>query len=1573
MNKMVRSSKMTLKVIIIILTVLLPAQSLVAQWQYTPVTVSNSLSIILTDYQVKITLTTSNFNFALANSDGSDICITGSDQTTPLDFWIESWSAGTTAVIWVKVPIIPASGATTVYLKYGNSSVTTSLSNGRSTFRFFDDFESWNVMPHTNVWQDLSSSAPLPTPSADNTISVYNNKLYSFGGYGERTPEGHVVLNTVYEYDPVAGVWTAKAPMPTARWGMVSVLFNNKIYVFGGESAITGVQTGANEIYDPSTNTWEINQNGNPLNIPQYSGTGVTHPDVIYFPEGKDGYQYWMVYTPYPSETQENPSILRSTDGIAWTDNGITNPVIPAGQSGDWNDQENPDPDFIYVSEYNKWFMIWDGGDVATNSRKIALAWSDDGKTWTQYNGTNVNGNVNPVILSGDDANGASWERINSVPPVSKTSTCTLFYKDGTFYLYYAEEATGSNRGKIGLATFTWNNTTNSIVNLTRDPGNPIIDLPEDGFFKSGGGHINISKDGSIYRMYVLRELLNSIPTNPDFELTLLTSSNLATGWTSQGKALERGSAGEWDEHSIYRSCPIVDSSGEIVLFHNMIRMYYGGMGSQGWRIGIADIDHSTGSVVKYTGGGPQPMPAGISSQGLMGVRYLDKIHLFFGIYHYEYDPATDTYTRKADVPRARSWATCAVVGSHIYLIGGFNMAEEAGRGTNDNQVYDPDTDNWVQKMPMPISRYGATRENPVINGKIYVTHGWNMEGYFFTCNYVYDPVVDSWKLLGSANHGRDGVACGVINNKLYVVGGRNSDILYGEASHGLDYHEVYEPAADTWTPQADPEGWTTSGSNYAYADGMAVYPGSYQGSHGLVVRQPMDGSAFTDQYGLGLSIAETKLAFGNFYALDFDWNVTTLGGINGSYPINPQGIVRLNKYSDWFGNLQLIEDNGSPTLKWIYGHRGTLKSGSAWDSWHKVTVVCDGQTSNWVVFDGTQYSSVDISSNGDNMPPFNHYSPLPSGSWGDGNIMFSVIKSTQYLDNVRVRNWAGADPVTTVGTQPPIFGQWIGSVSAEWSNASNWSGGVIPDIGTNVEINATTNDPVISSLTSAVCNNLTINTGASLTINPGGQATVGNINNNGTGTLTNNGTLNLLSDASGISSLILNSYIDNGIENIQMYLTGGGNASNYPWHYISSPVTSLSTDVFTTGTGLTNNLAQYIENHPSTDINLRWVDWDGWDFSIRTFPSNPVTFNVLVPGKGYNIYFNETNMNKTFSGTLNTLSEIESLSYTSAISNDPLQGWNLIGNPFTSGIDWTKCSRIGNMDNAIYFTVNNKFASWVNYIGTNGATSLIPPMQGFFVKANESGSTVTMFASAKANSFHERYKGFNDIPLIRLKVENPIASDETVIRFDEKAKSSFDSEFDAYKFSKTGTAVSLWTTIGTVSYSINSIPFPEAVTEVPVGENISASGSYKLSAQLQNIDSYSVFLVDKTSGTTIDLRKNSSINFIASEGMVTDRFIIRIVNNSTTGIENPVKTERLFNIYSSKDFVNIQTLSDEWDGKPGSVDLIDITGRTVRQINNAEFWKNSLIQIPVTGYKGIYFVKLQSGLMRHVGKVFIK
>ena len=105
------------------------------------ITIDNtSNSNNLTDYQVKITLNSSNFNFDHAKDDGTDIAFADSDGTTLLHFWREKWDKiNQEAILWVKVPSIPASSTKTIYLYYGNSNADD-LSNGDDTFIDFWDF-----------------------------------------------------------------------------------------------------------------------------------------------------------------------------------------------------------------------------------------------------------------------------------------------------------------------------------------------------------------------------------------------------------------------------------------------------------------------------------------------------------------------------------------------------------------------------------------------------------------------------------------------------------------------------------------------------------------------------------------------------------------------------------------------------------------------------------------------------------------------------------------------------------------------------------------------------------------------------------------------------------------------------------------------------------------------------------------------------------------------------------------------------------------------------------------------------------------------------------------------------------------------------------------------------------------------------------------------------------------------------------------------------------------------------------------------------------------------------------------
>jgi hypothetical protein len=138
-------------------------------------------------------------------------------------------------------------------------------------------------------------------------------------------------------------------------------------------------------------------------------------------------------------------------------------------------------------------------------------------------------------------------------------------------------------------------------------------------------------------------------------------------------------------------------------------------------------------------------------------------------------------------------------------------------------------------------------------------------------------------------------------------------------------------------------------------------------------------------------------LGFGSVYAIDFSWKITDIGGI-GTQP-KPQGFVALTE-TDPTGSLFFYNSAGVPAVTWYNGNYNLLQN-STWNSWHKVTVVRNG-TNSKVTFDGNLYQSPLITS-----PP----------TTGTGRILFSLyFKTRQYLDNVRIRKWAGADAVSSVG-----------------------------------------------------------------------------------------------------------------------------------------------------------------------------------------------------------------------------------------------------------------------------------------------------------------------------------------------------------------------------------------------------------------------------------------------------------------------------------------------------------------------------------------------------------------------------
>ena len=58
----------------------------------------------------------------------------------------------------------------------------------------------------------------------------------------------------------------------------------------------------------------------------------------------------------------------------------------------------------------------------------------------------------------------------------------------------------------------------------------------------------------------------------------------------------------------------------------------------------------------------------------------------------YEYNPETNTWADKAPIPQGCFWSTAVEYNDKIYVMGG----GQAYPGTNYNQIYDPETDEWT-------------------------------------------------------------------------------------------------------------------------------------------------------------------------------------------------------------------------------------------------------------------------------------------------------------------------------------------------------------------------------------------------------------------------------------------------------------------------------------------------------------------------------------------------------------------------------------------------------------------------------------------------------------------------------------------------------------------------------------------------------------------------------------------------------------------------------------------------------------------------------------------------------------
>jgi hypothetical protein len=383
----------------------------------------------------------------------------------------------------------------------------------------------------------------------------------------------------------------------------------------------------------------------------------------------------------------------------------------------------------------------------------------------------------------------------------------------------------------------------------------------------------------------------------------------------------------------------------------------------------------------------------------------------------------------------------------------------------------------------------------------------------------------------------------------------------------------------------------------------------------------------------------------------------------------------------------------------------------------------------------------------------------------------------------------------------------------------------------------------------------------------------------------------------------------------------------------------------------------------------------------------------VLEPMTGYSVNFGSV----SDPDTVDLAGEVTNgaLSLTLYNNNNTYtQGFNLVGNPYPSAIDWEAASgwTKTNIDDAVYYfkasgtdQYGGTYSSYVNGISSDGIVSnIIPSMQGFLVHVSDGvypvtgtlGTDNSVRVSDRTQYFAKSGSARNrdSSPLIRLNLmytDDTASSDPMVIYMNDRSKHGFDRDLDARKLFNTDFNVpNLYIRLpGFDNLSINAIPAVEELpVRLPLGIKTNRIGevSFRLSAMDSYYDNHHIDLYDSLAGIHHRLVKGSDYSVLLEAGEHHDRFFLELENQSVGFSEYPESDER-FTVWSSNGLIRISL--HDLDGKRGMLSLYGIDGRLHFRKEIAAMGE---YEFEPPGTAGIYVVQYVSRRMVRTVKMYM-
>ena len=383
--------------------------------------------------------------------------------------------------------------------------------------------------------------------------------------------------------------------------------------------------------------------------------------------------------------------------------------------------------------------------------------------------------------------------------------------------------------------------------------------------------------------------------------------------------------------------------------------------------------------------------------------------------------------------------------------------------------------------------------------------------------------------------------------------------------------------------------------------------------------------------------------------------------------------------------------------------------------------------------------------------------------------------------------------------------------------------------------------------------------------------------------------------------------------------------------------------------------------------MNLKRNSNSHWHMNATTVPITYTNETTLTPGKGYLVSIAQDQLLQN-KGTLNNGNVTIHLDYTPAQAWAGLVGYNLIGNPYQSYLDFSTLAS-KNMSlwaekgcEPTYAVYDAEMGGYIQYKegtsrGAKAADGIINMHQGFMVRTASATDVIFTNDMRTNDGTTTGIRGEQPAyPLINLTVTD----DEGVNDFAVLELGRENNE-GAEKLRANDSKGWLYLRHEGESYGI--LFRTEVEDYQPLWFEAEEEGSYTLSWETANAEFEALTLVDNITGAITDMLTNDSYTFEANPDQYSSRFKIMIGDwKDVDEFEDPEPVEGPTFAYYANGEIH---LAETCHG--ASLQIIDVTGRIIVSRDEARHVSTNGIA------PGVYLLRLTDGKETKTQKIVIE